>query len=321
MKKIIEPINQELKDFKKLYQKSFSRDTNLLLSISNYIFDNSGKKIRPILTFLVSGLLGEINKKTYTSAILIELLHVATLIHDDVVDEAQFRRKKLSINSLWKNKVAVLIGDFFLAQGLKIAIEENAEKMLLYTSKAVQKMAKGEILQLEKSRKLTLIEEDYYKIIEYKTATLFGCCCELAAFSNNLSEEETEKIYQFGIKLGLMFQIKDDLLDYESKNSTGKLKGNDIKESKINLPLLYAIQNANKEEKIKIINLLYKSVKKKEEVKIIIDFVKKNNGIKYADEVLKKYKKEALVMLSGFPESKYKTSIFYLLDFIIERKK
>lgn len=321
MKKIIEPINQELKDFKKLYQKSFSRDTNLLLSISNYIFDNSGKKIRPILTFLVSGLLGEINKKTYTSAILIELLHVATLIHDDVVDEAQFRRKKLSINSLWKNKVAVLIGDFFLAQGLKIAIEENAEKMLLYTSKAVQKMAKGEILQLEKSRKLTLIEEDYYKIIEYKTATLFGCCCELAAFSNNLSEEETEKIYQFGIKLGLMFQIKDDLLDYESKNSTGKLQGNDIKESKINLPLLYAIQNANKEEKIKIINLLYKSVKKKEEVKIIIDFVKKNNGIKYADEVLKKYKKEALVMLSGFPESKYKTSIFYLLDFIIERKK
>ena len=150
MKKIIEPINLELKDFKKLYQKSFSRDTNLLLSISNYIFDNSGKKIRPILTFLVSGLLGEINKKTYTSAILIELLHVATLIHDDVVDEAQFRRKKLSINSLWKNKVAVLIGDFFLAQGLKIAIEENAEKMLLYTSKAVQKMAKGEILQLEK---------------------------------------------------------------------------------------------------------------------------------------------------------------------------
>tara|TARA_B100001029_G_C15062237_1_gene459558 strand:+ start:1955 stop:2920 length:966 start_codon:yes stop_codon:yes gene_type:complete len=321
MKKIIEPINQELKDFQKLYQKSFSRDTNLLLSISNYIFDNSGKKIRPILTFLVSGLLGEINKKTYTSAILIELLHVATLIHDDVVDEAQFRRKKLSINSLWKNKVAVLIGDFFLAQGLKIAIEENAEKMLLYTSKAVQKMAKGEILQLEKSRKLTLIEEDYYKIIEYKTATLFGCCCELAAFSNNLSEEETAKIYQFGIKLGLMFQIKDDLLDYESKNSTGKLKGNDIKESKINLPLLYAIQNTNKEEKIKIINLLYKSVKKKEEVKIIIDFVKKNNGIKYADEALKKYKKEALVMLSGFPESKYKTSIFYLLDFIIERKK
>tara|TARA_B100001250_G_scaffold377336_1_gene366350 strand:+ start:1670 stop:2635 length:966 start_codon:yes stop_codon:yes gene_type:complete len=321
MKKIIEPINQELKDFKKLYKRSFSQDTNLLLNISNYIFDNSGKKIRPILIFLVSGLLGKINSKTYTSAILIELLHVATLIHDDVVDEAQFRRKKLSVNSLWKNKVAVLIGDFFLAQGLKIAIQENSEKMLLYTSKAVQKMAEGEILQLEKSRKLTLIEEDYYKIIEYKTASLFGCCCELAAFSNNLSEFEMEKIYQFGIKLGLMFQIKDDLLDYENKKSTGKLLGNDIKESKMNLPLLYAIQNSNKEEKTKIINLLYKPVKKKEDVSIIIAFVKKNNGIKYTDEVLKKYKKEAILMLNNFPDSKYKTSILYLLEFLIERKK
>ena len=223
MDKIIRPINKELKEFERIYKNSFPSDTNLLLKISNYIFNNSGKKIRPILTFLISGLLGEINKKTYVAATLIELLHVATLIHDDVVDEAHFRRKNFSINSLWKNKLAVLMGDFFLAQGLKIALQENNEKMLLYTSKAVQKMAKGEILQLEKSRKLTLIEDEYYKIIEYKTASLFGCCCELAAFSNNLSEEKISNIYKFGVKLGLVFQIKDDLLDYRPKKLTGKV--------------------------------------------------------------------------------------------------
>ena len=321
MDKIIRPINKELKEFEKIYQKSFSSDTNLFLKISNYIFSNSGKKIRPILTFLISGLLGEINKKTYVAATLIELLHVATLIHDDVVDEAHFRRKNFSINSLWKNKLAVLMGDFFLAQGLKIALQENAEKMLLYTSKAVQKMAKGEILQLEKSRKLTLIEDEYYKIIEYKTASLFGCCCELAAFSNNLSEEKISNIYKFGVKLGLVFQIKDDLLDYRPKKLTGKILGNDIKESKINLPLLYAIQNSVKSEKIKIINLLHKPVKTKEDISIIVAFVYKNNGIAYTEEALKKYKKEAIIMLNDFPDSEYKNSILYLLDFIIERER
>jgi len=321
MDKIIRPINKELKEFEKIYQKSFSSDTNLFLKISNYIFSNSGKKIRPILTFLISGLLGEINKKTYVAATLIELLHVATLIHDDVVDEAHFRRKNFSINSLWKNKLAVLMGDFFLAQGLKIALQENAEKMLLYTSKAVQKMAKGEILQLEKSRKLTLIEDEYYKIIEYKTASLFGCCCELAAFSNNLSEEKISNIYKFGIKLGLVFQIKDDLLDYRPKKLTGKVLGNDIKESKMNLPLLYAIRNSFKSEKIKIINLLHKPVKTKEDISIIVAFVHKNNGITYTEEALKKYKKEAIIMLNDFPDSEYKNSILYLLDFIIERER
>ena len=321
MDKIIRPINKELKEFAKIYKKSFSSDTNLLLKLSNYIFNNSGKKIRPILTFLISGLLGEINKKTYVAATLIELLHVATLIHDDVVDEAHFRRKNFSINSLWKNKLAVLMGDFFLAQGLKIALQYNSEKMLLYTSKAVQKMAKGEILQLEKSRKLTLIEDEYYKIIEYKTASLFGCCCELAAFSNNLSEEKISNIYKFGIKLGLVFQIKDDLLDYTPKKLTGKILGNDIKESKINLPLLYAIQNSVKSEKIKIINLLHKPVKTKEDISIIVSFVHKNNGIIRTEETLKNYKKEAIRMLNDFPDSEYKNSILYLLDFIIEREK
>jgi len=321
MDKIIRPINKELKEFEKIYKKSFSSDTNLLLKISNFIFNNSGKKIRPILTFLISGLLGEINKKTYVAATLIELLHVATLIHDDVVDEAHFRRENFSINSLWKNKLAVLMGDFFLAQGLKIALKENSEKMLLYTSKAVQKMVKGEILQLEKSRKLTLIEDEYYKIIEYKTASLFGCCCELAAFSNNLSEEKISNIYKFGIKLGLVFQIKDDLLDYTPKKLTGKILGNDIKESKINLPLLYAIQNSVKSEKIKIINLLHKPVKTKEDISIIVSFVHKNNGIIRTEETLKNYKKEAIRMLNDFPDSEYKNSILYLLDFIIEREK
>ena len=321
MKNIIQPISKELKNFEKIYKESFSKDANLLIKISHYIFNNSGKKIRPILIFLVSGLIGKINEKTYTAAVLVELLHVATLIHDDIVDEAHFRRKKFSINSLWKNKVAVLMGDFFLAQGLKIALQKKSEEMLLYTSKAVQKIVEGEILQLEKARKLTLIEEDYYQIIEYKTASLFGCCCELADFSNNLSESEIKKIYHFGIKLGLMFQIKDDILDYEDKKITGKVLGNDIKEKKMNLPLLYAIKNSSKKEKSKIINLLYKPVKKKEDISTIIYFVKNNNGIKDSVKVLNKYKEEALLMLKKFPDSKYKKSILYLLDFIIEREK
>ena len=321
MKNIIEPISQELKNFDKSYKKSFSKDINLLIKISNYIFSSPGKKIRPILIFLVSGLLGKITEKTYTAAVLVELLHLATLIHDDIVDDAHFRRKKFAINGLWKNKVAVLMGDFFLAQGLKIALQKKSEEMLLYTSKAVQKIVEGEILQLEKSRNLNLIEEDYYKIIEYKTASLFGCCCELAAVSNNLSQSEIKKIYYFGIKLGLMFQIKDDILDYGTKISTGKILGNDIKEKKINLPLLYAIQNSNENEKSKIINLLYKPVKKKEDISNIIYFVKNNNGIKDSVKVLNKYKEEALLMLKQFPDSKYKKSILYFLDFIIEREK
>ena len=321
MKNIIEPINQELINFEKIYKQSFSKDTNLLIQISNYIFNSSGKKIRPILLFLVSGLLGKITEKTYTAAVLVELLHVATLIHDDIVDDAHFRRKKFAINSLWKNKVAVLMGDFFLAQGLKIALQKKSEEMLLYTSKAVQKIVEGEILQLERARKLTLIEEDYYKIIEYKTASLFGCCCELAAVSNNLLESEIKKIYYFGIKLGLMFQIKDDILDYGTKMSTGKILGNDIKEKKINLPLLYAIQNGGEKEKSKIINLLHKNAKKKEDIKNIIYFVKKNNGIAYSFKILNKYKEEALLILNDFPDSKYRKSLFYLLDFIIQREK
>jgi octaprenyl-diphosphate synthase len=304
-----------------MYKESFSNDVNLLIKVSNYIFKNSGKKIRPILIFLVSGLIGKINAKTYTAAVLIELLHVATLIHDDVVDEAHFRRRKFSINSLWKNKIAVLTGDYFLAQGLKFALKDNNEKMLLYTSKAVQKMTKGEILQLEKTRKLTLLEDEYYKIIEYKTASLFGCCCELASFSNNLPEKEMDKLYNFGIKLGLMFQIKDDLLDYENKNFTGKSLGNDIKESKMNLPLLYTIQNSTKKQKKQIINVLYQSIKKKEDISMIISLVHKNNGIIYAQKILQKYKNDALLMLDDFDDSKYKTAIVHLLDFIIERKK
>ena len=321
MDKIIKPINNELKKFEKIYNNSFSGDTKLFLKISNYMFSNSGKKLRPILVFLISGLVGQINKKTYVAATLVELLHLATLIHDDVVDDANFRRKSFSINNLWKNKLAVLMGDFFLAQGLKIALKENTEKMLLYTSNAVQKMAMGEIMQLEKSRKLTLIEDEYYKIIEYKTASLFGCCCELAAFSNNLKSSEKTKIYEFGIQFGMAFQIKDDLLDYSSNKLTGKVQGNDIKERKMNLPLLFALKNCSKKEKTKILNLLYKPAKKKEDISYIINFVEQNNGIKCAEKILNLYKDKALKILSNFPDSDYKESISNLLDYIIERTK
>ena len=307
---------------KKLPILLFLSDVKLLLKISNYILKNTGKRIRPILLLLVSKLLGEINEKTYSSCILIELLHTATLIHDDVIDDASFRRGKFSINNLWKNKIAVLAGDFLLSKGLSLGLKDNDINILAYTSKAVEKISEGEIFQIQKSRDLDLNEKDYYNIISRKTGSLFACCFQLAAVSNGIhSKKKMESLYNMGLKFGMIFQIKDDILDYSTSDITGKIMGNDLKESKINLPLLLAIKNFSFLERQKVYYILKKKQKKKEDIYYVNNLVKKKNGISLSEMKMYSLKKELINDLTIFSDSVYKTALIQLTQLIIDRKK
>ena len=322
IEKVTKPIQKELEIFDKRYKVALSTDVKLLLKISNYILKNTGKRIRPILLLLVSKLLGEINEKTYSSCILIELLHTATLIHDDVIDDASFRRGKFSINNLWKNKIAVLAGDFLLSKGLSLGLKDNDINILAYTSKAVEKISEGEIFQIQKSRDLDLNEKDYYNIISRKTGSLFACCFQLAAVSNGIhSKKKMESLYNMGLKFGMIFQIKDDILDYSSSDITGKIMGNDLKESKINLPLLLAIKNFSFLERQKVFYILKKKQKKKEDIYYVNNLVKKKNGISLSEMKMYSLKKELINDLTIFSDSVYKTALIQLTQLIIDRKK
>ena len=322
IEKVTKPIQKEIQIFDKRYKEVLSTDVQLLLKISNYILKNSGKRIRPILLLLVSKLLGEINDKTYSSCMLIELLHTATLIHDDVIDDASFRRGKFSINNLWKNKIAVLTGDFLLSKGLSLGLKDNDINILIHTSKAVEKISEGEIFQIQKSRDLDLNEKDYYNIIRRKTGSLFACCFQLAAVSNGIhSKKKMESLYNMGLKFGMIFQIKDDILDYSSSDITGKIIGNDLKESKINLPLLLAIKNFSFLERQKVFYILKKNQKKKEDIYYVNDLVKKKNGISLSEIKMHNLKKELVNDLAIFSNSVYKTALIDLTQLIIDRKK
>lgn len=322
IEKVTKPIQKELEIFDKRYKVALSTDVKLLLKISNYILKNTGKRIRPILLLLVSKLLGEINEKTYSSCILIELLHTATLIHDDVIDDASFRRGKFSINNLWKNKIAVLAGDFLLSKGLSLGLKDNDINILAYTSKAVEKISEGEIFQIQKSRDLDLNEKDYYNIISRKTGSLFACCFQLAAVSNGIhSKKKMESLYNMGLKFGMIFQIKDDILDYSTSDITGKIMGNDLKESKINLPLLLAIKNFSFLERQKVYYILKKKQKKKEDIYYVNNLVKKKNGISLSEMKMYSLKKELINDLTIFSDSVYKTALIQLTQLIIDRKK
>ena len=322
IEKVTKPIQKEIEIFDKRYKEALSTDVKLLLKISNYILKNTGKRIRPILLLLVSKLLGEINEKTYSSCILIELLHNATLIHDDVIDDASFRRGKFSINSLWKNKIAVLAGDFLLSKGLSLGLKDNDINILIHTSKAVEKISEGEIFQIQKSRDLDLNEKDYYNIISRKTGSLFACCFQLAAVSNGIhSKKKMESLYNMGLKFGMIFQIKDDILDYSSSEITGKIMGNDLKENKINLPLLLAIKNFSFLERQKVFYILKKKQKKKEDIYYVNNLVKKKNGISLSEMKMYSLKKELINDLTIFSDSVYKTALIQLTQLIIDRKK
>jgi octaprenyl-diphosphate synthase len=292
----------------------------LLDTIMNYIVQRKGKQIRPMFVFLTAGLCGEITEKTYRGAALIELLHTATLVHDDVVDDSNYRRGFFSINALWKNKVAVLVGDYLLSKALLLSINNDDFELLKIGSTAILEMAEGELMQTEKARKLDITEEIYFEIIRRKTATLIAACCAMGVSSVGADTEIVEKARLFGEKVGIAFQIKDDLFDYGDAE-IGKPLGIDIKEKKMTLPLIYALNQADWNTKRRIINTIKNESENPKKVAEVIDFVKKSGGIEYATKVMGRIVSEAQEILHTFPETTFRKSLAGLVQFTIERSK
>ncbi len=286
----------------------------------NYTIQGKGKQMRPMFVFLAAGMCKSITEATYRGAAMIELLHTATLLHDDVVDDSHYRRGFFSINALWRNKASVLSGDFLLARGLLLSIDNNDFELLRIMSTAVREMSEGELLQFQKSRTLDITEDVYFEIIRRKTATLIAACCGVGASSSGVEPEIVQKMVRFGETIGIAFQIKDDLFDYGTAE-IGKPVGIDIKEKKMTLPLIFALNKASKSEKRHIINLVKNESEKPKKVAEVIDFVKKSGGIEYTNEVMHRYYKEAEQILVDFPDSVYKTSLRDLVRFTIERSK
>jgi octaprenyl-diphosphate synthase len=274
--------------------------------------------MRPMFVFLTAGVCGKISESTYRGASLIELLHTASLVHDDVVDEANYRRGFFSVNALWKNKIAVLVGDFLLARGLILSVENKDFNLLSIVTDAVREMSEGELLQFEKSRRLDITEEVYYEIIRRKTASLIASCCGVGASSSGATEDVVAKMKDFGEKIGMAFQIKDDLFDY-GDDEIGKPLGIDIKEKKMTLPLIHALSKTGWMEKRKILSIVKNESSKPRKVKEVIDFVKGSGGIEYANKAMNKFREDALQILGAFPESRYKQSLIQLVQFTIER--
>ena len=315
-----EIIAVELKQFESLFKEAVKSNVPLLDRILKYVVKTKGKQLRPMFVLLAARLCGEITPVTYRAASLVELLHTATLVHDDVVDEASERRGFFSVYALWKNKASVLVGDYLLAKGLLLSLENKDFKVLEILSDAVKKMSEGELLQLEKSRLLNITEEDYFSIIKNKTASLLASACAAGAFSASQDEDLTEKLRLFGENTGIAFQIKDDLFDYGSED-VGKPTGNDIREKKLTLPLIYTLKTVSAETRRKLIYIIKNKNKDKSSVQLVIDEVKKTGGIQYAEEVMATYKKAALDLLEGFPASEARDALSEMVKFTTERKK
>lgn len=291
----------------------------LLDKIMTYIVKRKGKQIRPLFVFLSAGACGIINESTYRGASLIELLHTATLVHDDVVDDSNYRRGFFSVNALWKNKIAVLVGDFLLSKGLALSMSNKDYDLLSIVNNAVTEMSEGELLQMEKARQLDIKEEIYYEIIRQKTASLIASCCAVGASSSGASAEVVSKMKEFGQHVGMAFQIKDDLFDY-GDDEIGKPLGIDIKEKKMTLPLIHALSKSSWLEKRRIINIIRNKSEDSAKVKEVIEYVKKSGGIEYAKEVMQQYYQKAISILNEIPDSNYKTSLADLVRFTIDRK-
>jgi len=321
LNEIKKPIQQHLDVFEKKFRSSMKSNVPLLDIITRYIIKRKGKQMRPMFVFFSADINGKVGDSTYVAASLIELLHTATLVHDDVVDDSNERRGFFSINALWKNKVAVLVGDYLLSKGLLLSLENEEYNLLKIVSEATREMSEGELLQIEKARKLDIDEAIYFEIIRKKTASLIASCCASGAASVGGDKETVQKMKLFGEKVGIAFQIKDDLFDYQSTNKTGKPNGIDIKEQKMTLPLIYLLNNSNRSEKRKIINIVKNHNTNPEKVKFVIDKVNQSGGIEYANQKMKDYHADALKILDEFPDSPSKTSLKQLVDFTIERKK
>ena len=316
------PIREEMELFEQKFQGAMSSKVALLNRITYYIVNRKGKQMRPMFVFLVAKMVsgGGMSERTYRGASVIELIHTATLVHDDVVDDSNKRRGFFSINALWKNKIAVLVGDYLLSKGLLLSIDNGDFDLLRIISVAVREMSEGELLQIEKARRLDITEEVYYEIIRQKTATLIAACCAMGACSVLPEETEIiEKMRLFGEYIGMAFQIKDDLFDY-TDDAIGKPTGIDIKEQKMTLPLIYTLNNCSEDEKKSLINSVKKHNKDKKRVKEVIAFVKQRGGLEYATYKMKDFQQRALKLLDDFPVSDYKNALVLMVNYVIDRE-
>jgi octaprenyl-diphosphate synthase len=318
---IKKPVETEMAEFEAYFSRTMRSDIPLLNIILNYILRRKGKQMRPLLVFLTAKLNGVIVESTYIAATCIELLHTASLVHDDVVDDAHERRGSLSINALWNSKIAVLLGDYLLSTGMHICVEKSRYDMLEIISEAVKSMSEGELLQLQKARKLNIKEEDYYKIIISKTAALLAACTACGARSVSEEAETIQLMKDFGENIGIAFQIRDDILDYEGTGLTGKTVGNDIKEKKITLPLIHALEQSANSKKRHILNIVRNKKKTRAEIGEVISFVMDYGGLDYAELKMNQYRDKALAILDSYPDSEVKESLKEFVHYTTSRKK
>lgn len=320
VEEIKRPIASEMKLFEQKFYESMKSNVGLLDKVTRFIVTTKGKQMRPMFIFLCAKLVGNVNEKTFRGASMIELIHTATLVHDDVVDESFKRRNFFSINALWKNKIAVLVGDYLLSKSILLATDNKDYDLMEVVSRTIREMSEGELLQLEKARKLDITEEVYYEIIRQKTATLVAACCEIGVLSTANNADLAKKMQDFGTYTGMAFQIKDDLFDYLSSNVIGKPVGIDIKEQKMTLPLIHTLKTANETDRKYYFNTIKRYNNDKKRVKELIDFVKKSGGLDYAIGVMKDFQQKAKNILNEFPDSEPKTALLKMLDYVIERK-
>lgn len=320
LEEIKRPVETELKEFEHHFREAMKSSVPLLDKITYYIVQKKGKQVRPLLVFLSAKLCGEINASTHVAASLVELLHTATLVHDDVVDDAYERRGFFSVNALWKNKIAVLVGDYLLSKGLLVALESHNYRHLQTLSTAVRQMSEGELLQIEKARKLDIDEAVYFEIIRQKTASLISAACASGASSATQDEAVIQKMWLFGEKLGIAFQIKDDLFDYGT-DDVGKPLGIDIKEKKMTLPLIYALSVSEKSERQRIIRMVGKGGDHEETVREVVSFVRSKGGLDYAEKVMRTYEQEAIEILLTMPKNDARTALEKLVLYFTQRNK
>lgn len=318
---IKEPIGAHMDSFEIKFKQSMKSSVPLLNKITGYIVKRKGKQIRPMFVFLSAQCIGEINESTYRAASLIELMHTASLVHDDVVDDSNERRGFFSVNALWKNKIAVLVGDFLLSSGLLLSMDNGDFHLLRIVSNAVREMSEGELLQIEKARKLDISEEIYFEIIRKKTATLIAACCAVGVASITSDKVIIDQFLEFGVNTGIAFQIKDDLFDFGEDSSIGKPTGIDIKEKKMTLPLIYALNNCTFLERRKIINIIKNHNDDPKKVSEVVAFVHQKGGIAYAETIMQQYKVKALACLETVKDNPSKQSLIQLVNYSIERKK
>jgi octaprenyl-diphosphate synthase len=319
--RIKQPIKEELEQFEHYFKGVMKTSVPLLNLVINYLLKRKGKQMRPILVFLTARLFGKPNESTYTAAALIEIMHTASLIHDDVVDDSNERRGFFSINAIWKSKVSVLLGDYLLASGLLLAVNNKEYEILNLVADAVKEMSEGELQQIKKSRKLNISKDEYYEIIRKKTATLISCCSSCGAKSVGMPDDVVKKMQHFGELLGIAFQIKDDLLDYQINSLSGKPAGNDLKDRKLTLPLIHALESADSFERKKILRLLNNSSKNGQEFHEVMDFVKEHEGLTFAEEKMKDYASAAMAELDEFPNLNIKDSMREFVEYTILRNK